>query len=263
AEGQFFIAPLAALERRTADLYQGQRRVASYDIASALAGIDLGALIGHYGEVRIGVKAGVLDPELDTGPQSLSPGDSRVTQGAVTARLLLDQLDSVHFARSGWRYGASVFRSTPQLGADVANAKWDTDGSFAYSFGEHTVQIAMKFGGKIGGDPLPRYDLFQWGGLGQQSGYATGQLLGEKLKYGRLTYYRRILRGTLLEGAYGGAAIEFGKVGNPLVPGSPEGLLKSALLFIAADSPLGPVYLGYGRAADGNSSWYFYLGKPF
>ena len=27
--------------------------------------------------------------------------------------------------------------------------------------------------------------------------------------------------------------------------------------------PLGPVYLGYGRAQDGNSSFYFYLGRPF
>ena len=30
-----------------------------------------------------------------------------------------------------------------------------------------------------------------------------------------------------------------------------------------ADSPLGPIYLGYGRAQDGNSSFYFYLGRPF
>ncbi|HEX5102470.1 MAG TPA: hypothetical protein VFV87_01580, partial [Pirellulaceae bacterium] len=116
---------------------------------------------------------------------------------------------------------------------------------------------------KIGGDPLPRYDLFQWGGFLQQSGYATGQLIGESLKFARLTMYRRILRGTLLEGAYGGVTIEFSKIGNALVPGSPEGLLKSAALFVAADSPVGPLYLGYGHAKDGNSSWYFYLGKPF
>ena len=29
------------------------------------------------------------------------------------------------------------------------------------------------------------------------------------------------------------------------------------------DSPIGPLYLGYGRADDGNSSLYFYLGRPF
>jgi NTE family protein len=71
------------------------------------------------------------------------------------------------------------------------------------------------------------------------------------------------MRGTLLDGAYAGLSYEVGKVPRPLVPGNPDGVLRSASAFIAADSPLGPVYVGYGHAADGNSSWYFYLGRPF
>jgi NTE family protein len=121
----------------------------------------------------------------------------------------------------------------------------------------------VKTGGRIGSDPLPRYDQFQWGGFLQQSGYATGQLLGENLTFGRLMYYHRILRGSLLEGAYGGLSLEVGRVGHPLVPGGPEGVLKSASLFVAVDSPIGPAYLGYGRAEDGNGSFYFYLGRPY
>ena len=76
-------------------------------------------------------------------------------------------------------------------------------------------------------------------------------------------YCHRILRSGLLEGMYGGASLEFGKVGNPLVPGNPDGLLKSMSLFVAADSPLGPVYVGYGRSTDMNNSWYFYLGRAY
>lgn len=62
---------------------------------------------------------------------------------------------------------------------------------------------------------------------------------------------------------YGGISLEAGKVGNPLEPRNPDGLLKSASVFVVADSQVGPAYLGYGRAADGNSSFYFYLGRPF
>ena len=76
-------------------------------------------------------------------------------------------------------------------------------------------------------------------------------------------YYHRILQGSLLEGAYGGLSFEGGKVGDPLVPGSPQGWLTSGSIFVSADSPLGPVYLAYGRAKDGNSSFYFFLGNPF
>ena len=97
----------------------------------------------------------------------------------------------------------------------------------------------------------------------QQSGYATGQLVGDDLKFGRLIYYHRLLKGSLLEGVYGGISFEVGQVGNPLVLGSPEGLLESSCIFLAADSPIGPVYIGYGRSMDNNSSVYLYLGKPF
>ena len=37
----------------------------------------------------------------------------------------------------------------------------------------------------------------------------------------------------------------------------------SGSLFIGADTPIGPAYLGYGRAADGNQSFYFFLGRAF
>jgi NTE family protein len=75
-------------------------------------------------------------------------------------------------------------------------------------------------------------------------------------------YYRRIVRGGLFDGAYGGLSLEVGNYTKPLVPGNASGVLKSMALFVTSDSPLGPVYLGYGWAADGTRSMYFYLGRP-
>lgn len=263
ATSRFFIAPHAAIERRTADLYRDDDRVASYEMTSMLGGVDVGSQFSRYGEFRIGAVGGRLKPQLDTGPESLSPGESRIIQGAWRARLKLDQLDSVHFPRSGWRAGAGIFDSTGALGADDEYTKWDADGNGAFSFGNHTLNLAFKAGDKIGSNPLPRYDQFQWGGFLTGSGYSTGQLLGEQLQFGRLMYYHRILEGSIFEGAYTGFSLEASRIGNPLVPGNSEDWLRSAAIFIAADSPLGPVYLGYGRAEDGNDSFYFYLGRPF
>ncbi len=263
AESRFFVAPHAAIERRTSDLYRDDDRVASYEMTSMLAGVDLGSQFNRYGELRLGMVGGRLKPQLDTGPESLSPGESRIMQGAFTGQLRLDQLDSVHFPRSGWRAGANIFDSTDALGADDEYTKWDGDATAVYSFGNHTLNFSLKVGDKLGGDPLPRYDQFQWGGFLTGSGYATGQLLGEELKYGRVMYYHRILEGSIFEGAYTGFTLEASQIGRPLVPGNTDDWLRSAAIFIAADSPLGPVYLGYGQAEDGNSSFYFYLGRPF
>jgi NTE family protein len=51
-------------------------------------------------------------------------------------------------------------------------------------------------------------------------------------------------------------------MGAPLVQGSPTGVLKSGSLFVAIDSPIGPLYLAYGRAAGGHYAYYLFLGKP-
>ncbi|WP_298832338.1 patatin-like phospholipase family protein [uncultured Piscinibacter sp.] len=261
--GAFFVAPQLAFERRSTSLYQGDERIARYKTTSSLAGLDVGVNLQRYGELRFGVVRESLRPRLDTGSTELAPATSRVSQWAYRTRLVLDQLDSADFPRSGWGGGLKLFAADSGLGADQPYTKWDVNAGAAYSIGEHTFNVGMRAGGRLGSSPLPVYDQFQWGGFLQLSGYSTGQLIGQSLRYGRLMYYRRILRGTLLEGAYGGVSLEAGEVGQPLVPGNPEGWLKSVGVFIAADSPIGPAYLGYGHTEDGNSAFYFYLGRPF
>jgi NTE family protein len=204
-----------------------------------------------------------MKPTLSTGAAYLLPSSDSIGQGAYTLRLSLDQLDSLHFPREGWRAGARVYASNKSLGADAVYTKWDADLTAVYSLGEHTINLGLKAGGKIGSHDLPGYDQFQWGGFLQQSGYASGQLLGDDLLFGRLLYYHRVMRGTLLEGMYAGVSLEVGRVGNPLLVGNPSGTLKSGSLFFAADSPLGSTYLGYGRSTDGTANFYFFIGRPF
>ena len=51
-------------------------------------------------------------------------------------------------------------------------------------------------------------------------------------------------------------------MGKPLIPGNEQGTLKSMALFLGVDTPIGPLYLGYGRTASGIDSGYLYLGRP-
>lgn len=263
AEGDFYIAPNLMIERRSTTLYEGNNRLGRYDFVTKQVGLDAGVQFRQYGSFRLGVLRGTLSPSLDTGPQVLAPPQSEIDIGAYRARLFFDRLDNAIFPRNGWNAGLNIYDSTTALGAQDNYTKWDIDGSAAYSFGDHTLNFSVKAGGRIGSDPIPYYNQFQWGGFLQQSGYKTGQLYGENLSFGRVIYYHRIMKGSLLQGAYGGFSLEAGRVGGPLVPGSPEGLLKSASLFVASDTPLGPAYLGYGRAESGTDSFYFYLGRQF
>jgi NTE family protein len=258
----FFVAPRIELQRRVIDLFQGNQRLASYDVRYARAGVDVGAQATRYGELRLGLLTGRLDASLNTGPPELAPPAGHVKQGAFTSRILFDQLDSAIFPRSGAAGSVNLFASTSALGADDSYTKGDADGTAVWSFGVHTFNVGLKMGGKLGNDPLPRYDLFQWGGFLQQSGYPTGALITDRFAFGRLVYYNKFMQQKLLEGVYAGFSLEAGRYGTPLVPGSPSGVLKSASVFLGADTPVGPLYFGYGHAADGNSSLYLFLGRP-
>ena len=58
------------------------------------------------------------------------------------------------------------------------------------------------------------------------------------------------------------ASLEAGRVNNPVLAGSPSGTLTAGSLFLAADTPVGPVYLGLGLARGGRRALYLYLGAP-
>jgi len=71
-----------------------------------------------------------------------------------------------------------------------------------------------------------------------------------------------LVRWSLLEGIYAGASLEVGRVGKPLLPDNEQGLLRSAALFLGVDTPIGPLYLGYGHANHGFNAFYLFLGRP-
>ena len=265
ATGEIFVAPYINLERRQQSVYEGDNRVAQYSYRDNYAGIDLGSQMRGYGEMRLGVSGGELRPELSTGSVDLIPQASKISTGGTRFQVIFDQLDSTIFPRDGWSAIGYVYDSSNSLGADLSYTKWFASSSYVKSFGNNTFNVYAKVGGRIGDNPIPGYDMFQWGGFMQQSGYATGQLLGEEITFGRLMYYRRVLHGSLFEGAYVGVSLESGKIGKQPVAASEErkDWLNSMSIFVGADSPLGPAYLGYGRSSEGNNNIYFYLGRPY
>jgi NTE family protein len=258
----FFVAPYAEAERRQLAIFNNDQRLAIFNLNYGRLGIDVGSQFTRYGELRVGLLWGDIRASVDTGPTFLEPDPNKASQGAIRGRLFFDQLDNVNFPRSGYGGTLDVFNSKTALGASTNYTKWSLDGQAAHSFGDHTFNLGLRLGGKVGSDPLPVYDQFNWGGFLQQSGYRTGALLGQSIEFARLVYLNRLARFTLIPGVYAGLSLEAGRVGTPFIPGNQTGTLYSAAAFFGLDSPIGPVYLGYGYTHNGFGSFYFYLGRP-
>ena len=259
--GVFFVAPRIEAQQQLLDIYEGNRRLARFLFRHTRVGVDLGTQFTRFGETRIGLVKGVLDARVQTGPPDANL--DLVRQGAFTAKVFFDQFDSTSFPRSGFAGRVEVFGSRPGLGAQDDYTKYWAIADAAHSVGDNTFMLGGAIGRRSGRAALPEYDLFSWGGFLHLSGYPTGALVGDDLQFARFMYYRKLARQTLLEGVYAGFSLEAARMRGPLVPDNPTDWIKAGAVFLGLDTPLGPLYIGVGRASPGFNALYLYLGKPW
>ena len=258
---RFFVAPRLQVQRNYLEIYDKKHQIAEYAFPTALAGVDFGVQSTRFGEARIGLFTGVTRASLNQGTE-VFPTTGTDTIGGIRLAAYVDQLDSANFPKRGYAAQLTLLKSLDALGADVEFDSWDAVGLFAHTTGRHTLQAALRGAGPITGKNTIDFTTVPWGGFLQQSGFATGQLLNRRFAFGRLVYVYKLADLPLLEGLYAGVSAEIGHYGAPLLAGNPEGTLYSGAAFVALDSPIGPVYLGYGVGSHGNRSAYFFLGRP-
>jgi len=261
-----FVAPYLDINRSPMSVYQGDDRIARYDILRGRLGIDLGTSSLGDGELRLGAYLGSNRFKVDTG-DLLLPEGSRTDSG-VRLRYVRDTLDSAWLPRSGSRLTLDFTRPLDVFGADLEYNRLEAKWRGAWRFGDHSL-IGNLRGGTSFGDYMPYYNQFKLGGFLQLSGYANEQFRGNQMAYGNLIYQRQITELTppLGRGLYVGASLEYGHLSDVAlnldgVPLNPEEDRYGGSLFFGADTWLGPFYLGWGLSGEGDSTFYLMLGNP-
>jgi len=61
---------------------------------------------------------------------------------------------------------------------------------------------------------------------------------------------------------YAGGSLEIGNVWQQRSDISFGNTYKAGSVFLAADSPVGPLYIAWGHTSRGDSTWYLLLGRP-
>lgn len=262
ARARGFVAPYARVGEYTRGVFVGDDRIAEYRVRELQGGLDLGATLGTWGELRLGPVFRHFDADVETGSAILP--DVRVNASGARARLFADRLDTPFFARSGHRLVANAFSGVSALGADDDYQKLDAAWTAAHSFGPHTVAASVA-GGTDLGSGLPSYDSFVLGGPFRLSGYRIGQFSGKNMAYGRLSYYNQVLRlpSLLGSGVYLGATGEVGRMGGVYTQGGAStGTLWSGSIYVGAETFLGPAYFGFASGGGGNNTFYLLVGVP-
>jgi NTE family protein len=256
------ISPGAEIARRPVDLFIDGKRIAQYDISTTAYSLDLGADINRNAIARIGLVGGRDKANLAIGPPALF-GNASFKQGGVRLRAIYDNQDDLNFPREGRVFSIDYLASMTGLGASENYRRLEANYSDQVSFGRHTIGVAARYG-RAYNSALSIFDQFSLGGFLQLSGYRPNELLGDRMSFGRLTYSQRLPLTQSLLGSrvFVGASIEAGKISEPFQPTDEARARTSLGIYLGADTALGPLYLGYGRARDRGSILYFFLGQP-
>jgi NTE family protein len=193
-------------------------------------------------------------------PTQISEEDFK--RGEFFGRFSVDTMDSVSFPLEGSQ-AVLEWRASRQRPLD-ADADFDqllVSASHANTWGRHTVLTTLRWDATVSGTAADSR-LFRMGGFFDISGLNRNQLSGQHATRLGAAYYRRI--GDLaLFPAFAGMSLELGNVWESRSDISSRDAIFGGSFWAGVDTPVGPVYVGYGRAEGGEDAFYVSLGRVF
>jgi NTE family protein len=260
-EGQWFVAPNALIGQQTRAVFANEQKVADYLISVGQGGLDLGAVLGTWGQFRVGPVWSKVYARVDTGSPVLP--SVRETTAGLRAALFVDQTNNAWFPTEGYGFVGTAYSAMTSFGSAQNYNRLEGTARGVYSWGPNTLNLAVS-GGTALGSNMPAYESFALGGPLRLSGYRINEFSGRDYAFGRLMYYNRFfpLPDILGSGVYVGGSAEVGTMTNRFINAPQPGTLWSVSAFLGADTVLGPAYLGVGYGGVGNWSLYLLLGAP-
>ena len=152
-------------------------------------------------------------------------------------------------------------RSREGLGAEDGFDQFVSRIVSSKSFGRNILTGSLRYD-TTSADIAPPQDLFRIGGFWDLSGYAENELSGQHVARLSAAYYRKL--GSIRQtSAYAGLSFETGNAWASRGEISMNSAIDAASIWFGADTPIGPIYLAYGKSEDDRNSIYFFIGSTF
>ena len=245
------VAGKAARER-----LRRQPRNARVQQEETLLDVGFGRELGTWGEIRVGLRGGTANPRSKRAirPRSRSKISTAAKRSLAYGRYARQHLLPERRQLRTAGVGDVEARSRCGRGFDQFLGSFLT----ARSFGKNTLAFGVRYDVTTEGT-APPWGLFE-----------LGRLLGpfrlrarRAQRPGRRSldagYYRRIGHGRVP--LYAGFTLEKGNTWDSRDEMSIDGARSAASIWLGADTPIGPLYVGYGRAEDDRDSFYIVIGN--
>ncbi len=272
-----FVAAHGSAELRRIEVFDAQGDSLAIGRRQSLElGADIGwplGLQGRFGDMRLGAVGGVykavpqlVSSALSASSQTLSSVSWRDL--GLRASVISDQLDFANFPSTGYRHKAEITLGRRHIsggshsGDQRGFVRFEGTANGVKTFGANTFNAALRLA-HASQIPTGAIDEYSLGGFQQLSGYRTGQVAGNYLLFGRLTYYRRLPYDVgFARALFAGGSIEAGNAWQDRRSISLGDLRSGSSLFVGADTGFGPLFLSIVSAPRGYTGLYLFLGRP-
>jgi NTE family protein len=258
---RFFVQPIGYIENNREDLYLDGDRVARLFVRQAYAEIDGGINVGTRAQLRMGLRHGVYEVDLDTGLPILPPQSTR-TDTSLQLRAIYDTRDSVGLPTKGTFMSARYAHSDDWLQGEEDYEIVEGVLSQAFRVRGNSLSIVAGGARRISGDVAPTEDI-QLGGIRSFPGLRPGELRGNSYWYTGATYRWRIadLQPLFGQTLYAGLRVQAGEM-HDRYDGVDDGTLYGISGLISGRTPIGPFQLSLGFVDNGSRLLQFTIGRP-
>jgi NTE family protein len=268
---RFFVVP--HLSYRDHDVttlgpeYDEDFTIGNWRVRRLVGQVDTGINLFDSTQLRLGLfrNTGEYRPDVEIGG---ALPDDNFDEGGTALSLRYDRLDDAFFPTRGAFLYADYRLLRTDLGSDNNFERWHAMGQAAFSFGgdkRNTLIFTGRTGQSIDATNDPQ-NYFQLGGLFNLSGLSQNYFSGRQMAFAMAQYQRRLSANTVLPfdmPTYLGASIEGGQLWTDRSDVSSGKFVNAGSIYFAMDSPIGPIYIAYGRSEDAQDALYLALGWPF
>ncbi|GAB2795942.1 patatin-like phospholipase family protein [Dyella kyungheensis] len=263
-----YVMPYALLRNEDYPVFtsDGDRQLAEYRIKRRYLGVETGWSPSTYWRVLTAFQRGRDSGDLRIGSPTEFPPSQTAEYSMAKVGIDWDSLDNAQFPSRGAHINLDYEWYRPWLGGNVnadvvkLNADWVPD--FGMADSRYHLLLGLRASSTLNNENFFETQGFL-GGFLDLSGYPERSLNGNQSALARAVLYRRTGKMDALFSTpiYIGASLEAGNTWQSKSQVRLDSLIYASSLFLGIQTPLGPLFLGYGYAQGGHNSVYLTFGS--
>jgi NTE family protein len=254
---KMILLPRLFAERRQLNVFDDSgNTISQIEIQQLGTSLALGREFWRHASLFGGVRRYGGDIQVNVGDPDVPKGQFDGGEWFVDGTF--DRLDSRYFPSKGTFADFEYAWSRQSLGADTDFQQLAGTVFRADTWKQHTLMFGGRVGLTMEGN-APTQNLFRAGGVFNMSGFEPDELTGQNFGMALIGYRYRLTSTGFLPPFVGGT-VEYGNAAEDRDDVFDEGILNGSVYF-GWDSPIGPLYMGYGFAEDDRRAYFLRIGN--